>query len=415
MASPRDASVAAPPSLRRLIGFVGAAMFVDAILFGALAPLLPTYRDDFGLTTAEAGVLSGAIGAGLLLAALPTAALANRIGGKRAVVAGLGLLALASAVFAVAEQVELMVVARFFQGVAGAMIWAGGLTWIAGAALPERRGAAIGTLVGIGIAGTVAGPLAGSLAVATSPDLVFGALPLIAVGLIALLLPLPDSRQARQGGGLQLLRGQPVARRAAGLNLWFLLLPSTAMGLISVLGPLRLDEAGAAAGLIGLVFLCAGGSEAGVNAVGGRLTDRVGTVPILRVGMIAIGVVIAIFGLVAGIGPIAIAIVAFSTAMGLFGAPINVSLYAVLGDAGVGEAHAFGIYNLGFSGGFLIGASGGGSLSDLAGDLAPCLLISAAALLSAQLVRMTVVSPAGRTDTAIPELAGPVTGDRARR
>lgn len=381
------------PRLRRLIAVLGAAMFLEATFLSILAPLLPSFVDDLGLTTSEAGVLSGAVGAGLLAGALPTAALAGRVGPKRVVALGVGLLAVASAAFAAADALdafEAMVAARFAQGVGGAAVWAGSLTWVAGAADPTRRGAALGTLIGIGVAGTVAGPLVGSLALVTSTGLVFGAVPAVALGLLAMIAPLPEQRREPEPGGLVLLWSKPSAGLAAMVNLWLLMVPSMAYGLLTVLGPLRLDEAGAAAGLIGLVFLSAGAVEAATNPYGGQLTDRVGTVPILRVGVVAVGVLIAAFAIASGIAVSAVLIVAVAASLGLFGAPVNIGLRAVLDEAGAGTAHASGIFNLGFSGGYLVGASGGGALADVGGDLLPCLLLATGALLSAPLVRATI-------------------------
>lgn len=71
----------------------------------------------------------------------------------------------------------------------------------------------------------------------------------------------------------------------------------------------------------------------------------------LRVGVVALGTQIALFELATGVAALAALSVGLSAAMGLFsfGAPVNASLYSVLGSAGVGEAHTFRLYNLGFS------------------------------------------------------------------
>jgi DHA1 family solute carrier family 18 vesicular amine transporter 1/2 len=394
--------VAAPQS-RRLIAVLGAAMFVESTFLSVLAPLLPSFVDDLGLTTSEAGLLSGAIGAGILVGALPAATLANRTGTKRVVVLGLVLLALASASFAIAYALDAfagLVAARLCQGVAGAAVWVGCLTWVAAAADPQRRGAQLGTLIGIGVAGSVAGPLVGTLAIVTSPALVFGAVPAIACGLLLIIAPLSEPEREPEAGGLARLWSQPGAAAAAMVNLWFLVVPAMALGLLSVLGPLRLDESGAAAGLVGFVFLIAGAAEAAANPYGGRLADRIGAVPVLRVGVVAVGVLVALFAAVSGIGGSAVLIVAVGGSMGLFGGPVSIGLHSVLDRSGVGTAHAYGFFNAGFSGGFLVGAGGGGALADLGGDPLPCLLLAAAALLSPPLLRLTVRAQA--PSTALP-------------
>src|SRR4029450_13778662 len=97
------ASVGNVASMRRLLILVSVVVFVDAMLFGALAPLVPGYADEFGLSKTGAGLLVAAFGAGALLGGRPGGIAATRRGPKVAVVAGLVLLAVASFAFAAAE------------------------------------------------------------------------------------------------------------------------------------------------------------------------------------------------------------------------------------------------------------------------------------------------------------------------
>ena len=57
--------------MRRLVIVISAIVFLDAMLFGALIPLLPGYVDDFGLTKLQAGLLLGAFGAGAVIGGVP--------------------------------------------------------------------------------------------------------------------------------------------------------------------------------------------------------------------------------------------------------------------------------------------------------------------------------------------------------
>ena len=77
-------------------------------------------------------------------------------------ISGLLLLGLASLVFGFAQHVVLLDAARFVQGVAGALAWAGALTWLILATPEERRGSVIGDVLGIAIAGALLGPVARS-------------------------------------------------------------------------------------------------------------------------------------------------------------------------------------------------------------------------------------------------------------
>ena len=89
--------------VRRLLALVSAIIFVDAMLFTALTPLVPRYADEFDLSKLGAGLLVGAFGAGALLGGVPGGIAAARFGPKWAVVGGLVLLSLASFSFAIAD------------------------------------------------------------------------------------------------------------------------------------------------------------------------------------------------------------------------------------------------------------------------------------------------------------------------
>ena len=92
--------------VRRLLVLVSSIVFLDAMLFGTLSPLIPGYAEQYDLSKAGAGVLAGAFGAGALLGGIPGGLAAARFGPKSAVVTGLALLAVACVLFAVAGSAE---------------------------------------------------------------------------------------------------------------------------------------------------------------------------------------------------------------------------------------------------------------------------------------------------------------------
>src|SRR5215475_1943847 len=124
--------------MRRLLFLASAMIFFDVAFFAAIAPLLPQYVDDLGLSKAQAGLLSAAYAAGTLVGSLPAGFVASRMGPRKTVIHGLLLLGLSSLVFGFAEQIALLDGARFVQGIAGALIWSGALTWLITTA-PEEK------------------------------------------------------------------------------------------------------------------------------------------------------------------------------------------------------------------------------------------------------------------------------------
>src|SRR4029453_19188019 len=72
-----------PRRMRRVGAMTGSIVFLDAMLFGAIIPLLPTFADDYGLSKLEAGALLGSYGAGALVGGIPGGLLVGRIRPQR--------------------------------------------------------------------------------------------------------------------------------------------------------------------------------------------------------------------------------------------------------------------------------------------------------------------------------------------
>src|ERR671923_689319 len=115
--------------MRRLFLLVAAVVLVDTMFFAAVAPLLPHYADEFGLSKTGAGILAAAYPAGTFAGALPSGWLAARWGVKPTLLLGLTLLGFTSLVFAFAHTIVLLDAARFVQGIGGAGVWAAGKAW----------------------------------------------------------------------------------------------------------------------------------------------------------------------------------------------------------------------------------------------------------------------------------------------
>src|SRR5882762_4202348 len=99
--------------MRRLLILASVMVFFDVTFYAAIAPLLPDYVAEFGLSKAEAGVLSASYAAGTLIASLPAGLVATRFGPRRSVIGGLLLLGLSSLAFGFARDIALLDAARF--------------------------------------------------------------------------------------------------------------------------------------------------------------------------------------------------------------------------------------------------------------------------------------------------------------
>ena len=357
--------------VRRLLALVSAIIFVDALLFTALTPLVPLYAEEYDLSKAGAGLLVGAYGAGALLGGIPGGLAASRFGPKRAVVGGLILLSVSSFAFAAADSALTLGGARFVQGIASTATWAGALAWISAVAPRERRGEAIGTAFGAAIFGAVLGPAFGGVAELVSVEAAFSLVGLatLAFAGLALLARSADSETASLAGLRRAFRDQ----RFLG-GLWLNMLPAMLFGLLIVLTPLALDDAGWSTFAIAGVFFASGLVEVVLNPLLGRYSDRAGRLLPIRAGLAASVVVALALAASSEAAIIALLVFAAGISFGSLYTP-SMSLTSHRAEtAGLAQGLAFGVMNTAWAFGELVGPSAGGALADTAGDAAPYLV-----------------------------------------
>ena len=144
----------------------------------------------------------------LTLAALVLAAgsLSDIYGRRRVFTLGTAVFVAASALCAVAPTIQLLVAARFVQGVGGALLTPGSLAIIGAVFHPDDRLRAIGAWAGLtAVAAAVGPPVGGYLTDAVSWRAVFLVnLPLGVFVIIAAVLRVPETRDPTRAGGLDL-------------------------------------------------------------------------------------------------------------------------------------------------------------------------------------------------------------------
>jgi MFS family permease len=360
--------------MRRLIVLASAMIFVDVTFFAAIAPLLPDYVDDLGLTKAEAGILSAAYAGGTLLGSLPSGFVASRVGPRRTVVTGLLLLGVSSVVFGFADQIVLLDAARFVQGIAGALIWAGALTWLVTAAPEDKRGSIIGAALGTAVAGALCGPALGALAGELGTEVVFSSILVLAGGLSWAALRMPDTRvperqTLRQVGATLLSR--PILASAA-----FVAVPSVMFGAIEVLVPLRLDDLGAGHALIAAGFIAGAAMEAVLAPLAGRISDRVGRRLPYVVGLSICAVAMIVIAVVPTLEEVLGGLILTSLGAGLCFAPALTLMSDIAEASSLHQGFAAGLSNMAWALGQVIGGIGGGVVAGITGNAAPSLAIS---------------------------------------
>jgi MFS family permease len=377
--------------MRRLLILASTMVFFDVAFYAAIAPLLPDYVANFGLSKAEAGILAAAYAAGTLLASLPAGFVATRMGPRRTVIGGLLLLGASSLVFGLAREITLLDAARLAQGVSGALIWSGALTWLITTAPPERRGSVIGTALGTAVAGALIGPLLGAVAAEVGTGIVFGAVLAIALLLAAIAARLPEpgppERQPiREVAATMVTR--PILTATA-----FVAIPSLMFGTVEVLVPLRIDELGGGHVAIAGGFIAGAALEAGLAPIVGRYSDRVGRrIPFVTgIGICACAMV----GIAAAqaLGPILAALILGSLGAGICFAPALTTLSEAADLSGLHQGFAAGLSNMAWAAGQTVGALAGGGVASVTGYAAPSLAVAALLLLTSAYAYRSLVPP----------------------
>jgi MFS family permease len=350
-------------------------VFLDVAFFSAIAPLLPSYVDELGISKAAAGILSAAYAAGTLVGAMPAGWVASRTGPRRTVIAGLLLLGCASLVFGLVHQVVLLDAARFVQGAAGALIWSGALTWLITATPDERRGAVIGTALGTAVAGALLGPALGALAGSIGTGVVFGSV----LG-VSILLAYAAARTPESGSPetqpLREIVAVLISRPVVDASI-FVGIPSLMFGAIEVLVPLRIDSLGGSNGLIALGFIAGAALEAVLAPIAGKVSDRVGRRSPYVVGLTICAISMATVAVAMALGTVLAALILSSLGAGICFAPAMTLISDVADASRLHQGFAAGVSNMAWALGQVLGGIGGGVVASVAGYAAPSLAIAA--------------------------------------
>jgi len=172
-----------------------------AAALGKVAPAVPLLRTDLGLSLGQAGWLVSAITAVAALLGTPAGLWVRRRGGRRALLAGLAILAVTGGVGAAVPGVGWMLAARVVEGVGFLLVVVAAPTLLVEMAGREDQPAVLalwGTGIPVGLAasaaaGGVLAPLGWRLWMAVP-----SALAVPAAVATALLVP-PDTREAPEG------------------------------------------------------------------------------------------------------------------------------------------------------------------------------------------------------------------------
>jgi len=229
--------------------------------------------------------------------------------------------------------------------------------------------------MGAAVFGILLGPVLGSAASELSPEAVFSGVSVLAAVLLVTALATPAGRRGPRSSWSELRAA--VGGRPLRLAIWIFTLPALFSGTFGVLVPLRLYDIGAGAVTIGAMFLVGAAIEAVLNPILGRFSDRRGRMPPIRAGLLG-ATVMAILLPLPGVTWLLVATgVAAVTTLGLLWAPGGALLSEASEASGLDQGFAFGLMNLAWAGGQVVGGAAGGGLADLTADAVPYAILAA--------------------------------------
>jgi multidrug resistance protein len=350
------------------VALVTASVFTDILAYSIAVPVLPHLSRQFGASPTLIGLLFGSFGVTLLMVSVPMGAISDRIGRRIPLVGGLVVLAGSSVMFAFAPRMSWLFAARLVQGAADAVTWVVGFALVADLYTAEERGGVMGLVMSGSTFGFMIGPTLGGWLYETGgvrmPYLVVAALSIVtAAGLACVRVPTRAS--AHDAVSLATIMRVPAVAVCA-------IAVVAGGGTIAMLEPVLslflASEIGLGPARIGLVFGGGAVVSAILHPVFGRIADRSGGRRLTLWGLAAVGAVLPLFARVwsfeSAVGFYAIGAVTFATM-------ITPSLtYMAEATASAGSPSfgvAYGLYNVAWAIGLLIGPALGGFLFERLG------------------------------------------------
>jgi len=293
------------------------SVFIPTIIYeignGAVAPVLALTALELGASPAVAGVVVAVLGLGQLLATIPSAALVNRIGDRKAMVmaavaAGVGMMA-----SYLAGHLVVLAVATLLVGACNAVFYLARQSFVTLVVPASSRAAAMSTLGGTHRIGLFLGPFVGAAAIQVIDQraaFLVGAA--TAVVTVAVLAVAPEPPLARTIASRPRETGSVLAVwREHGRLLGTLGVAVFAIGAVRAarptVVPLWADHIGLDAQTTSLIF----GISAAIDVVmfypAGRIMDRFGRLWIAVPSMVLLGGSIILVPLTTG--PVSLAVV----------------------------------------------------------------------------------------------------------
>jgi MFS transporter, DHA1 family, multidrug resistance protein len=273
------------------VAILTAVAFTVALGFGIVAPAIPAFARQFGVSVAAAASVISVFALMRVVGALPAGRLVDRFGEPGVMAAGIAVVAVSSILAGFSQSFAELMVLRGSGGVGSAMFSISAQALLLGTVPSSQRGRASGLFSGGFLLGGISGPAVGGLIAAWSlraPFFIYGCLLVVPAILAAVVLRrVPDRRQAATppAGSLATL-GRAIRSRtwraAASANLAD---GFAALGVRGALVPLFVREILHRSEVwTGIGFLLFAALNGAALLPGGRVADTLGRRPVIIAG-----------------------------------------------------------------------------------------------------------------------------------
>jgi MFS family permease len=336
-----DAEADCPAPLKeKLPSEVWVLIFCNVIValgYGVVAPVLPQYARNFGVSISAATFVITAFALMRLVGAPPAGLLVQRLGERRVYVSGLLIVALSTGACAFAQTYWQLLAFRSLGGLGSAMFTVSSLGLMIRISPANARGRVSGMFTSAFLVGSVGGPVLGSLTVGfglSMPFVIYGVALLIAAGVVLVVLRTSSlaapHEQTEAALSVRAALRNPAYRAALASNFatgW------SAFGLRVALVPLFVVEVlHRGAGIAGLALATFAVGNVSVVIFSGYLSDRVGRRIPLLIGLPVAALTTVLVGFTTSLPLFLAAAFVTGAATGIFIAPQQAAVADIVGS-----------------------------------------------------------------------------------
>jgi MFS transporter, DHA1 family, multidrug resistance protein len=374
--------------LPREVPILTAVSFTVALGYGIVAPAIPTFARQFGVSTAAAASVISAFALMRVVGALPAGRLMDRFGGKMMMAVGIAVVAMSSVLAGFSRSFAELIILRGGGGLGSAMYTVSAHALLLGQVPGRQRGRASGVFSAGFLVGAISGPAVGGLIAAWSlraPFIIYGCL--LIVPAVITVVAVRDTRPGPLASDVP--AATPLARAA---RVWrgraYLAAASgtfadgfAAMGVRAAIVPLFVRDALHRSALCtGIGFLLFAALNAVALLPGGRAADRLGRRPVIMAGCVTAAAGMAMLALLPSLGGCLAGLAMAGFGSGL----LDVAPAAMIGDLLRGRGGMLvASYQMAGDAGAVTGPVAAGFLVDTASYAAAFGLASAVLLLTA--------------------------------